>query len=155
MSALGLHVRVLRRARRWLPTALAPVGLLAPACGMHWEASPLSRLGLPGTWRRGVLGVRLETRAAAMLAAHGLAWLKAQRHDEDANSCYEDWRTLQAGQGLYLGRSANHALALLLDARKATAWLSWQDPPTRSPMPIPAPGPEPVKLPDSRSASVP
>lgn len=127
MSALALHVRILRRAQRLLPAGLAAVAMLPPPAG-RWEASPLSRLRWAAASRRGVLGLRLEPQVTATLVARGLDWLREQRGSDADPACYGDWQALAAGQGLYWTRSASGALALLLDARQASAWLLWQEP---------------------------
>jgi len=128
MSALALHVRVLRRAQRVLPAGLAAVALLPPPAG-RWESSPLSRLRLaPGSSRRGGLGLRLAPNVATALIAGGLEWLRQQRGNDTEAARYGDWQVLGTGQDLYWTRSASGALALLLDARQAGAWLLWQEP---------------------------
>lgn len=127
MSALALHKRVLRRAQRLLPAGLAAVAMLPPPAG-RWEASPLSRLQWTGAPRRGLLGLRLEPSVATALADRGLDWLREQCGTGADTAHYGDWQALAGGEDLYWTRSASGALALLLDARQASAWLLWQDP---------------------------
>ncbi|WP_140718970.1 MULTISPECIES: hypothetical protein [Gammaproteobacteria] len=128
MSALSAHVRLLRRVRRLLPTALATVAMLAPADAVCWERSPLSRLRLR-SGGRGAIGLRLERRAAAALRERGTDWLRrATAPSPGDTSPYSDWRCLRAhGRCVFWSEREDARLALLLDPADGCLWLFWQE----------------------------
>lgn len=129
MSALALHVRALRRARRWLPAALAPVALLPPRAGRPWQASPLSCLPLGGA-AAGRLGLRLPPSVATELAAGGLDWLgrvaAAWPPAPGAAVASIAWRHLHCGSRRLFWARAGQGLSLVLDPADASAWLLWK-----------------------------